>query len=198
MDIIILASPVLGFVLTLTPHECMSSFSPSHVAGVVLRGLTQRSIYRVAEASRGDLQPQEFESYLESSRAPGVPWSSVYFDNIADQTSTIGDRRGLRLHLRDVEEDALHLKSRVAYVTVLLGDDDRGIRTLGQSLLDSRTIADLVAILGPQVSEGTEIRLHSQGWRIRRLAEPGFAGEGGSVSKYDSTSGSVRSIRQAR
>ncbi|CBJ30355.1 Glycosyltransferase, family GT8 [Ectocarpus siliculosus] len=82
-------------------------------------------------------------------------------------------------------------RSDVAYAALLMDDHDRGIRTLGQSLIDSRTSADLVAILGAGVTKVTETRMRAQGWRIRRLAAGGVDGDGGGVHKLDSASESV-------
>jgi len=83
-------------------------------------------------------------------------------------------------------------RSDVAYAALLMDDHDRGIRTLGQSLIDSRTSADLVAILGAGVTKATEARMRAQGWRIRRLAaESPHVGGGDGVPEKDSARGSV-------
>lgn len=85
-------------------------------------------------------------------------------------------------------------RSDVAYAALLMDDHDRGIRTLGQSLIDSRTSADLVAILGVGVTQATEARMRAQGWRIRRLAADGPRGGGDGGVDVDSARGSVSTV----
>lgn len=133
---------------------------------------------------------EEFQLHLKNTRSVHE-YSN--FDDVADKTR-YHDRQ-LRLHLRDNIEDDLHLKSYFAYAVVLVSNDDRGIRALGQSLIESQTDADLVAILGPKVSHETEIRVRTQGWRIRRLDKQDFSSEAGTIADVDVASESVRDTR---
>lgn len=105
------------------------------------------------------------------------------------EPSTLQQRR-LQLRLTDSGKETV-ARSDVAYAALLMNDHDLGIRTLGQSLIDSRTAADLVAILGPGVTKATEVRMRAQGWRIRRIAVGDDDG-GDDVCDMDSASGSVR------
>lgn len=99
------------------------------------------------------------------------------------------DLRRLQLRLQDASKEEIVARSDTAYAAVLMDDHDRGIRTLGQSLIDSRTPADLVAILAPGVTKEAERRMRSQGWIIRRLALDGAVGE--VVLDVNSADGSV-------
>ena len=99
------------------------------------------------------------------------------------------DPRRLQLRLQDASKEELVARSDTAYAAVLMDDHDRGIRTLGQSLIDSRTPADLVAILAPGVTKEAEKRMRLQGWIIRRLAVDGPVGE--VVLDLNSADGSV-------
>lgn len=105
-------------------------------------------------------------------------------------------RRRLQLHLKDDSGEEPVARSDVAYAALLMDDHDRGIRTLGQSLIDTRTSADLVAILGAGVTKPTEERMRAQGWRIRRLAvdEVGVGVGGDGTFDMDSASASVSSV----
>lgn len=96
----------------------------------------------------------------------------------SDRAAHPQPRRLLQLRLRDDTGEEPIARSNVAYVALLMNDDDRGIRTLGQSLIDTRTSADLVAILGSSVNKDTEERVRAQGWRIRRLAPVADVGSG--------------------
>ncbi|CAM9696180.1 unnamed protein product, partial [Sphacelaria rigidula] len=79
--------------------------------------------------------------------------------------------------LRDSQdENSVSYHSRFAYVTVLLSDGNAvGVRTLGESILDTETYADLVMLLGPAVAADTESKIRERGWAVRRLE----VGEGG-------------------
>lgn len=103
-------------------------------------------------------------------------------------------QRRLQLHLIESGREPA-ARSDVAYAALLMNDHDLGIRTLGQSLIDSRTSADLVAILGPAVTKATEVRMRAQGWRIRRIAVDGVDGD--KVCNMDSASGSVSAFFSA-
>lgn len=106
-------------------------------------------------------------------------------------------RRRLPLHLKDDSGEEPVARSDIAYAALLMNDHDRGIRTLGHSLIDTRTTADLVAILGTAVSNATEDRMRAQGWRIRRLAvdddgdQAGVGVGAGGAFDMDSASGRV-------
>lgn len=114
----------------------------------------------------------------------GIPEGDVDVDS-----GRVSPRR-LQLHFTDASKDERIMASDEAYAALLMDDHDRGIRTLGQSLIDSRTRADLVAILAPKVSEAAELRMRAQGWRIRRLAVD-MPGEEAAALDTDSPSGSV-------
>lgn len=104
-------------------------------------------------------------------------------------------QRRLQLRLTDTGEEPV-ARSDVAYAALLMNDHDLGIRTLGQSLIDSRTSADLVAILGPAVTKATEVRMRAQGWRTRRIAVDGVGGD--EVCDMESASGSVSTLFAAK
>lgn len=117
--------------------------------------------------------------------------SNNIIENVFELEEAIipADHRRLQLRLQDASKEELVARSDIAYAAVLMDDHDRGIRTLGQSLIDSRTPADLVAILAPGVTKEAERRMRSQGWIIRRLALDGAVGE--VVLDVDSADGSV-------
>lgn len=108
-----------------------------------------------------------------------------------DREESSLQHRTLQLRLTDSGKE-LVARSDVAYAALLMNDHDRGIRTLGQSLIDSRTSADLVAIVGPGVTKATEVRMRAQGWRIRRIAVDGVDGD--EVCDMESASGSVSTL----
>lgn len=56
-----------------------------------------------------------------------------------------------------------------AYVTVLRRDDDAGVRTLGQSIIESGSTFDRLVLLDPWVSSDTAHRLSKQGWIVQPL-----------------------------
>lgn len=103
---------------------------------------------------------------------------------------------GRRLQLYLVDDDLEKENSvlpKFAYAALLMDDHDRGIRTLGQSLIDSRTAEDLVAILAPGVTLEAELRVQAQGWKVRRLAVDGDV-DGEDALDITSLSGSVRKL----
>lgn len=111
-----------------------------------------------------------------------------------DRAPSSLQQRRLQLRLTDSGKEPA-ARSDVAYAALLMNDHDLGIRTLGQSLIDSRTSADLVAILGPSVTKATEVRMQAQGWRIRRIAVDAVDGGGGDeVCDMGSASGSVSTL----
>lgn len=129
------------------------------------------------------------------SERPSTTSLPVEHETISKRTDiTAADRsptpRRLQLHLTDASAEQSIVRSDLAYAALLIDDQDRGIRTLGQSLIDSRTGADLVAILGPAVTLEAELRMRAQGWRIRRLVADGV-GRDDALDLY-SGSGSVR------
>lgn len=120
-----------------------------------------------------------------------------YLEPAIDEARESPVPRRLQLYLQDASEDEGNrpVSSESAYASLLMDDHDRGIRTLGQSLIDSRTGKDLVAILAPGVSHETESRMRVQGWRTRRLAVgDALEGESSEEAMNSSANGSV-SIR---
>lgn len=75
---------------------------------------------------------------------------------------------GPRLSVGGEPQDT-EMSSKFAYVTVLTREMDVGVRTLGQSIIDSGSKADRVALVAPSVSSATEERLIKQGWIVRQL-----------------------------
>lgn len=119
-----------------------------------------------------------------------------YFEPAIDETRESPAPRRLQLHLQEAseDEDNPRVNSDSAYASLLMDDHDLGIRTLGQSLIDSRTGKDLVAILAPGVSLEAESRMRAQGWRTRRLVVGGVVeGELSEEAMNSSASGSVSS-----
>lgn len=137
-------------------------------AGAVLPGLGQDipPSERSADLSEAGFAPKRTNDVAERERRQQQ-----------QQQHTSGPRR-LQLELQEASGEEPLARSDVAYAALLMDDHDRGVRTLGQSLIDSRTSADLVAILGARVSVATETRMRAQGWRIRRLSRGGGVGGG--------------------
>eukprot|EP00752_Nemacystus_decipiens_P008140 g7280.t1 len=144
------------------------------MAGAALPGLAQELL----SSNGGDGLPKRTNS--------GPAGQTVIRQDTDREPSTV--QRRLQLRLIDSGKGPV-ARSDVAYAALLMNDHDLGIRTLGQSLIDSRTSADLVAVLGPGVTKAAEVRMRAQGWRIRRIAVDGVAG--GEVCDMDSASGSV-------
>lgn len=96
------------------------------------------------------------------------PYISRRRRRLAEEDPAVAPTRPINW-LLDSEDEVVVRHSPFAYVVVLLGNNDIGMRTVGQSLLRSDTVADLVALLGPLVSAQTEARIHAQGWVVRRL-----------------------------
>ena len=151
------------------------------MAGAVLPGLAQES----RSSNGGDGLPKRTKS------GPGQETTTTSVQETDWAPSSLEQRR-LQLRLTDSGKDPV-ARSDVAYAALLMNDHDLGIRTLGQSLIDSRTSADLVAILGPAVTKATEVRMRAQGWRTRRIAT-GDGDVDDEVCDMDSASGSVSAL----
>lgn len=148
------------------------------MVGAALPGLAQELL----SSNGGDGLPKRTNSGLGQQAETGQ-------DTTDSDPSTL--QRRLQLRLTDSGRDPV-ARSDVAYAALLMNDHDLGIRTLGQSLIDSRTAADLVAILGPSVTKPAEVRMRDQGWRIRRIAVDGVGGD--EVCDMESASGSVSAL----
>lgn len=118
-----------------------------------------------------------------------------YFETATDESRDPSAPRRLQLYLQDASEDGenIPVRSDSAYASLLMDDHDRGIRTLGQSLIDSRTGKDLVSILAPGVSLEAESRMRAQGWRTRRLAVRDIV-EGESIEEAMNNSSACGSV----
>lgn len=184
---------ILAPRLTHDPHECMKSLGPLLLAGVSLPSFVQGLSHAEASSFDATVHSEEFQLNLKNTGRSIRQYSDI--DGVADKTRYHESQ--LRLHLRDNIEDHQHVKSNFAYAVVLFGNDDRDIRVLGQSLIESQTDADLVAILGPKVSHETETRARTQGWRIRRPYKQAFSSEAGTAPDVDATNESVRDTRVA-
>lgn len=147
-------------------------------AGAVVRGLGH------------DVPPSERSADL--SKAASAPKRTTVAERERGGQHHHAGPRLLQLDLQEASGEEPLARSDVAYAALLMDEHDRGIRTLGQSLIDSRTAADLVAILGAGVSRATEARMRAQGWRIRRLVVDGVdGGNGGNVFDMDDARESV-------
>lgn len=153
------------------------------MAGAALPGLAQELL----PSSGGDDLPKRTNSVVE----PNNQHQGDKVQASHRAPSSAQQQRRLQLHLAETGKEPV-ARSDVAYAALLMNDHDLGIRTLGQSLIDSRTAADLVAILGPGVTKATEVRMRDQGWRIRRIAVDGVGGDG--VCDMESASGSVSTL----
>lgn len=114
-----------------------------------------------------------------AARAPAGPATTTITTATTNTNTRVGHEsyeiasRGLsnepKLNLQNGQQGIRARPSDVAYVAVLLGDNDIGVRTLGQSLLDSGTTVDMVAVLAPEVGAETQSRLRRQGWIVHRV-----------------------------
>lgn len=183
---------------------------PSHSAAIKARAqcnrtMKARSLFLVV----GTVLPGLAQELLSSDGGPDHLHKIIYMEQVAEgdgqyrqHTSNAQQQqqqhprpRRLQIRLKDDLGEEPGARSDMAYAALLMNDHDRGIRTLGQSLIDTRTTADLVAVLGTGVSKATEDRMRAQGWRIRRLEvdDAGVGSGGDSAFDMDSASGSVSS-----
>lgn len=161
--------------------EQMRTYILSLLTGTVVSGL---ALELSPEAKK------DGEQAIDGKLLDRLTVSNNRIENVFELADIVpADPRRLQLRLQDASKEELVARSDIAYVAVLMDDHDRGIRTLGQSLIDSRTPADLVAILAPGVSKEAESRMRIQGWIIRRLALDGAVGQ--VVLDVDSADGPV-------
>lgn len=128
------------------------------------RSSDRRYPYVNSVRNEGDLEPAVIGGSEQAGKNAHV---SRRRRRLVDEDPAATPTRPVNWLLDSQDEIVRH--SRFAYVAVLLGDNDIGMRTLGQSLVDSGTVADSVALLGPLVSAQTEARIRAQGWVVRRL-----------------------------
>ncbi|CAM9394908.1 unnamed protein product [Pylaiella littoralis] len=157
------------------------------VVGTVLPGLAEELL-----SSDGGPDHLNKIAYMEQVAESGGQYRQ-HTSNAQQQQQQHPRPRRLQIRLKDDLGEEPGARSDMAYAALLMNDHDRGIRTLGQSLIDTRTTSDLVAVLGTGVSKATEDRMRAQGWRIRRLEvdDAGVGSGGDSAFDMDSASGSV-------